>query len=45
MKALKSLKYILAITVIFVATACHPEDVTPRQENGDTPPQQEIIVE
>lgn len=36
MKALKSLKYFLAITVIFVATACHPEDVTPRQENGDS---------
>lgn len=45
MKALKTLKYFLAISVIFVATACHPEEINPKQTTGDNQGDNPVIID
>ena len=45
MKAVKFVKYALVALVIYGFTACHPEEVNPKQANGDTQTQTPVIVD
>ncbi|MCB0494663.1 MAG: hypothetical protein KDC79_00880 [Cyclobacteriaceae bacterium] len=43
MKAIKTLKYALIALVIYGFTACHPEEINPKQTNGDTQTETPIV--
>lgn len=45
MKAIKMFKYALVALVIYGFTACHPEEINPKQTNGDTKTESPIILD
>lgn len=36
MKVLKTLKIVLALTVLVLASSCHPEQINPKNTAGDS---------
>lgn len=45
MKPVKFLKYALVALVIYGFTACHPEEINPKQTNGDSKTDTTVIIE
>ena len=45
MKPVKFLKYALVALVIYGFTACHPEEINPKNTNGDTKTESPIILD
>ncbi len=42
MKIVKTLKIALVLTVLIISTSCNPEEINPKETNGD--PQIEMVV-
>ncbi len=43
MKIVKMLKIAFVLTVLIISTSCNPEEINPKETNGDS--QKEILVE
>lgn len=42
MKVLKTLKIALVLTVLVISTSCNPEEINPKETNGDE--QKELVI-
>lgn len=43
MKVLKTLKIALVLTVLIISTSCNPEEVNPKETDGDSKKEIEVI--